>query len=157
MARSNKNLNRFVSPFRREYRKGGYHCDLCDCFVGWSEKSAAVHEAGKKLKHRSRAIQNIEYFDCSSGYCSLCRKRLVSPWTFEKTAKKHANGRKHRAKWDELERKLLVEYHLLQMNATVEATSSFAEGSGMQFPEDALAAILLFAGLPPTMPSSQTF
>lgn len=95
-----------VSSFRRRYKKGGYHCDLCDIFVGWSVENAITHERGKR--HLKRLVTGQEYsiddLEASvNSYCDVCQSRVL--WTapceewavgcHAKAMRKHVHGRKH--------------------------------------------------------------
>jgi hypothetical protein len=145
---NHKTARPFPSPFRRRYKKGGYHCDLCDCFVGWTEKSAVVHEAGKKHKQLVHAIGSIDYFDCSIGYCGLCRVSLIPMGaSIDKLARQHKRGRKHQARWRELRSYLDEEIEFYRVEATAEAIAQFVSSNGLQIPDDVLWKILSCAGL----------
>ena len=133
---------RFASPFRRQYRRGGYHCYLCDCRVGWTEGDAKTHESGKKHKKRLLKIDDVKFFDCSSGYCELCHNNLAFGYRpGDRTRKKHVNGRKHRHRWMVFESKLLQEMQLLRTEATVDSLIP-------SLAEETILRIVQFAGLP---------
>ncbi|CAB9525368.1 expressed unknown protein [Seminavis robusta] len=148
-----RRLRRFVSPFRREYKKEGYHCDLCDCFVGWSKASAAVHEAGKNHKKLVQVVRcrKIDYYDCSNGYCGLCKKSIVpvvgGP-SRHRMIRQHGHGSNHKRRWQQLKGKLQEEVLLLTMDETAEAIATFASSRRMEVPDDCVSAVLSFAGLP---------
>lgn len=87
----------YESPFRREYKRGGYHCDLCNCFTGWTPSAAQTHERGRKHVRRLRDATETSYFDVKvgTGYCNVCQVTVCYMYTDRDTIK-HNNGRKHR-------------------------------------------------------------
>ena len=88
----------YISPFRRQYRRGGFHCDLCDCYVGRSTGAAQTHERGRRHVRRLRAAEDPSYFDTSDfGWCNVCQ---VNVWYG--SLRQHNQGRTHRLLADRL-------------------------------------------------------
>jgi len=110
----------YESPFRRRYKRGGYHCDLCNCFTGWSPSAAQTHERGRKHVRRLRDATetSTNHFDVSvgNGYCNVCKVTLC--FTDSDSIEQHNNGRRHYGLSEELvkrcdEEKTLITQSLL--------------------------------------------
>ena len=83
----------YISPFRRQYRRGGFHCDLCNCFVGWTPSAAQTHERGRRHVRRLRAAEKkaSSYFDISDfGWCNVCQVNVCYG-----SLDRHNRGRTH--------------------------------------------------------------
>ena len=85
----------YTSPFRRRFRRGGFHCDLCDCFTGWSPGAAQTHERGRRHFRRLQNLDETSNLDVKEdGWCFVCQVQLwnTSPYSLQQ----HNQGRTHR-------------------------------------------------------------
>ena len=91
----------YTSPFRRLYRRGGFHCDLCDCFTGWSPAAAQTHERGRRHFRRLRDLDDTSDLDAEKdGWCKVCQVQLRN--TSPHSLQCHNQGRTHRILSEEL-------------------------------------------------------
>lgn len=135
---------RFASPFRRKSRKGGYYCDLCDCFVGWTPTVAASHESGKR--HWSNLTENVsikEVLCTESWFCNVCKVNVVGYWgeSSQKTFNKHVHGKKHRKAWRQSQ-------VMKREDITLSYTHVLSEVFLPRLPQEVVEVIAEMAGLP---------